>query len=213
MSKLVKICGLSTQDSLEAAVTNGADMIGFNFFERSPRYVSPALAGALAARVPDSVEKVGLVVDFSDDEITAILAKAPLDVLQLHGQETPERAAEISAKFALPIMKAIGISESADLDRALTYEDVADALLFDAKPPKDATRPGGNAVTFDWSLLQGYTGKCPWMLAGGLTLENVADAIEISGAPGVDLSSGVEDMPGMKNLDKIAAFIAAVKSL
>ncbi|MBT4888230.1 MAG: phosphoribosylanthranilate isomerase [Rhodospirillales bacterium] len=210
--KLVKICGLSSQDSVDVSVKNGADMIGFNFFESSPRYVSPAQAGALCGRMPEGVERVGLVVDASDDEIATILAKASLSVLQLHGKETPERVAEVSSRFSLPVMKACAISQGADLDKAAIYQEVAAALLFDAKPPKDATRPGGNAVTFDWTLLKDQKWTCPWLLAGGLTVENVSDALSISGAPGVDLSSGVEDAPGIKNPAKIEAFIAAVKA-
>ncbi len=213
MSTLIKICGLSTQDSVDTAVEAGADMVGFVFFERSPRAVSPAHAGALGARVPDTVERVGLIVDATDDEIATILQKATLDVLQLHGSESVARVADVSNKFKLPVMKALAISEPADLDLAQTYEDVADALLFDAKPPKGATRPGGNAVTFDWTILNNYSGGTPWLLAGGITPENVGDALRISGAPGVDVSSAIEQSPGVKDNAKIVQFIKAVKSV
>ncbi len=213
MSVLVKICGLSTQESVDMAVTSGTHMIGFNFFERSPRYVSPALAGTLCARVPEHIERVGLVVDASDEEIATILDGAALDVLQLHGHETPDRVRDISRRFGLPVMKVCAISEASDLDRAETYLDVADALLFDAKPPKHASRPGGNAVSFDWTLLSERSWTRPWLLAGGLDISNVADAVRISGSPGVDVSSSVEDAPGIKNLDKIADFIQAVKAI
>jgi len=212
MSILVKICGLKTPDAVDTALDNGADLVGFNFFEHTPRNINISDAAALTHRVGDRAERVGLVVNPDDDFVQAILNEVALDILQLHGAETPERVAEIRARFGLPVMKVCAISGADDIAVARAYEGIADRLLFDAKPPKDATRPGGNAVVFDWQVLAGKTWVCPWLLAGGLTPENVAEAIRISGAPGVDVSSGVEDAPGEKNLKKIVAFLRAAKA-
>lgn len=212
MSILVKICGLKTADSVDVALDNGADLLGFNFFERTPRHVSISDAAILTSRVGDRAERVGLMVDPGDDFIQTIVNQVSLDVVQLHGTETPERVAHIKDRFGLPVMKACAISGADDIAVARTYEGVADRFLFDAKPPKGANRPGGNAVIFDWQVLADETWSCPWLLAGGLTPENVAEAIRTSGAPGVDVSSGVEDSPGEKNVDKIAAFLQAAKS-
>ena len=212
MSILVKICGLKTADSVDVALDNGADLLGFNFFERTPRHVSISDAAILTSRVGDRAERVGLMVDPGDDFIQTIVNQVSLDVVQLHGTETPERVAHVKDRFGLPVMKACAISGADDIAVARTYEGVADRFLFDAKPPKGANRPGGNAVIFDWQVLADETWSCPWLLAGGLTPENVAEAIRTSGAPGVDVSSGVEDSPGEKNVDKIAAFLQAAKS-
>jgi len=210
-----KICGLKTPESIATAIDHGAAMIGLNFFAKSPRSVTAAAAGGLSRPVAGKVTRVGLIVDATDDEIAAILQDCPLDMLQLHGKETPARTAEIRAKFSLPVMKVLSIASAADIAGARAYEDIADRLLFDAKPPKtmvDAL-PGGNAISFDWSLLAGQSFKKPWMLAGGLTAENLAQAVQTSGAKGVDTASGVEDQPGVKNLQKIKDFLKVAREL
>jgi phosphoribosylanthranilate isomerase len=213
MSVLAKICGLKTQETLAAAVAGGASLVGFNFYGRSPRCVDPATVKQLAANVSAGVRTVGLLVDDSDARIAEILGTCDLDLLQLHGHETPERVAEIRVRFGKPVIKAIPVSEAADLDRAAAYEGVVDYLMFDAKPPKAMTNalPGGNALSFDWTLLAGRRFRRPWLLAGGLTPDNLVDAVRISGAPMVDVSSGVEDRPGEKNMSKIKAFLDASK--
>jgi phosphoribosylanthranilate isomerase len=210
-----KICGLKTPESVAAAVEHGADFIGFNFFRKSPRYVEPDAAGSLGRAVPPHVLKTGLFVDDDDARIAAILAAAPLDLLQLHGSETPERVASIKAKFGLPVMKVIKVRDAGDIARAAQYETVADRLLFDAQPPADMKNalPGGNAVSFDWTLLQGFRSRLPWMLSGGLTPANLAEAVRQSGAPAVDVASGVEDRPGEKSLSKIKDFLVIARSL
>ena len=211
MSVLAKICGLKTPEAVGAAVAGGASLVGFVFYSRSPRCVDPAMVKQLEAGVPPAVRKVGLLVDESDARIAEILGNCDLDLLQLHGHETPERVAEIRARFGKPVIKAIPISESADLDRAAAYESVVDYLMFDAKPPKAMAKalPGGNALSFDWTLLASRRFQRPWLLAGGLTADNLVDAVRISGAPMVDVSSGVEDRPGEKNVSKIKAFLDA----
>jgi phosphoribosylanthranilate isomerase len=215
MPVTAKICGLKTVASVSAAVEHGADFIGFNFFRKSPRYVEAEEAGTLGRTLPARVLKTGLFVDDDDARIAAILAVSPLDLLQLHGSETPERVAAIKARFGLPVMKVIKVRDAADISRAADYEAVADRLLFDAQPPagmKNAL-PGGNAVSFDWTLLQGFRSRLPWMLSGGLTPGNLTEAVRQSGAPSVDVASGVEDRPGDKNLSKIKDFLAAARSL
>lgn len=210
-----KICGLSTPETVDAAVNGGAFMVGFMFFAKSPRNLSPAAAAKLGQRVPKGVAKVGVVVDAADDAIAAILAEAPLDLLQLHGHETPERVAAIRARFGLPVMKVVSVADAADIASARVYEEVADRFLFDTKPPKDLkdALPGGNALSFDWSLLKGRTFRKPWMLAGGLHSGNLAAAAAATGARAVDTSSGVEDRPGEKNINKINEFLAVAQSL
>jgi phosphoribosylanthranilate isomerase len=213
MSIEVKICGVNAPEALAAAVAGGADYVGFAFYPRSPRYVTPEAAHALAAQAPARVTKVGLAVDLDDAALAAILEAVPLDMWQLHGGESPARVAQIKERFGLPVMKAVKIAESADLAAAEPYFGVADRLLFDAKPPKEMTEalPGGNALAFDWHLLAGRTWPLPWMLSGGLDPGNVAEAARIAGARAVDVSSGIEDRPGLKNPDKIRAFLAAAK--
>jgi phosphoribosylanthranilate isomerase len=215
MSVDVKICGLKTPATVTAAVEAGAFMLGFNFFAKSPRYLTPALAGELGKLVPSNVTKVGLVVDATDDAIGAILAGAPLDMLQLHGHETPARVADIRARFGLPVMKVVSVADAADIATAHDYETVADRLLFDAKPPKSMANalPGGNALSFDWALLNGQSFTLPWMLAGGLNAGNLREAVTRTGAVAVDTSSGVEDLPGEKNVSKIKEFIALAHDL
>jgi len=208
----VKICGLKTPEAVNAAVQAGADMVGFVFFGPSPRNLDIGVAAELMARVPDGVTKVALTVDADDRLLADIVKNTSVQLLQLHGTESPEHVAALKARFGLPVMKMLPVSGVADLAAAADYEGVADKFLFDAKPPKEATRPGGNALAFDWKVLQGFTSPLPWMLAGGLTAENVADAVRISGATEVDVSSGVEDAPGVKNTDKIRVFITAAKA-
>ena len=213
MSVEVKICGVNAPEAVAAAVEGGADYLGFAFYLRSPRYVTPAAAHELAAQAPARVVKVGLAVDLDDAALAAILEAVPLDLWQLHGGESPARVAQIKERFGLPVMKVVRIAGPADVTAAEAYLHVADRLLFDAKPPKEMTDalPGGNALAFDWQLLAGRSWPVPWMLAGGLDPENVAEAIRVSGARTVDVSSGVEDRPGLKNPDKIRAFLAAAR--
>jgi phosphoribosylanthranilate isomerase len=176
--------------------------------------VTPAQAAALAALVPPEVVKAGLLVDADDSTIETILKEVPLDLLQLHGQESPERVAAVKARFGLPVMKVVKLRRAGDLEAVRPFLDVADRLLFDAKAPAAMTGalPGGNAVAFDWTILAGTSWPLPWMLAGGLAPENVAEAVAVSGAPAVDVSSGVEDAPGQKSVGKIKAFLAAARA-
>ncbi len=206
----VKICGLTESEGLNAAIEYGAAYIGLNFFRRSPRFVSTEQAAKLAALVPRGVISVGLFVDPTDADLAQTLAHVPLGMIQLHGKETPERVAEVKARTGLPVMKVIGVATARDVMGANVFDQVADFLLFDAKPPPGATRPGGNAVAFEWSLMRSYAGRLPWGLAGGLSRDNVVEAIAASGARMVDVSSGVETRPGVKSPSKIRAFLAAV---
>ncbi|WP_435660528.1 phosphoribosylanthranilate isomerase [Leisingera caerulea] len=209
----VKICGLSTPQDVAAAVAAGAAYAGFVFFPKSPRNVSIEQAAALAVEAPVGLCKVALTVNATDAELDAITAAVPLDMLQLHGKESPERVAEVRARYGLPVMKAVGIADAADLPQIAEYEQVADQLLIDAKPPKEAELPGGNGLAFDWRLLAGrkYWQK-PWMLAGGLTPDNVAEAIRMTGARQVDVSSGVESAPGEKDAALIENFTKAARA-
>ncbi len=210
---LVKICGLTDAAGMAAAIEAGADMVGLNFFAPSPRAVSPARAGELAGLVPAAGPlKVGLFVDAGDPLIGQVLDAAPLDILQLHGEETPARCAAIRARFGIPVMKVLGIAARADLDRLADYAPVVDRFLLDAKAPPGAKLPGGNATPFDWTLTAGRDIPRPWLLAGGLTPDNVAEAIAVSGAPGVDVASGVEKRRGVKDPALIAAFVAAARA-
>lgn len=209
---LVKICGIKDAAALEAARQGGADMVGFVFFPPSPRAVTANQAGELARSYADGPNRVGLFVDPDDAMLAAILTEVPLDILQLHGEETPARAGEIRARFGKPVMKALGIGSKADLVRLADYADQVDYFLLDARPPAGSALPGGNAQAFDWALMRGEEPPRPWLLAGGLTPANVAAAIAASGAPGVDVSSGVERARGVKDPAAIAAFIAAAKA-
>ena len=207
----VKICGLTDEDSLAAAVEAGAAYVGLVFFDKSPRSISAVQAAQLIDGLPGDVRRVGLFVDPSDDVLSATLAHVRLDLLQLHGAESPDRVDAVSQEFGVPVMKALGVSAPEDVAAARAYDAVAERLLFDAKPPAGADRPGGNAVAFDWALSTRYDGPLPWMLAGGLTTDNVAEAIKVSGAQAVDVSSAVERAPGQKDPDLIRAFIAAAR--
>ena len=211
MSVKVKICGITDVDAMEAAMDGGADMVGFVFYPKSPRAIDPAEAAELADILPEDIQRVGLFVDADDALLDRVISQLRLDVIQCHGQESPERVQAIRLEYGLPVIKAIAIAEPADVAAMEAYLDVADQLLFDTKPPPGADLPGGNAVSFDWTLLQGKKIDLPWMLAGGLTAENVAEAIKISGAKTVDVSSGVETAPGQKDPAKILAFIKAAK--
>jgi phosphoribosylanthranilate isomerase len=211
----IKLCGLNTTEAVATASQGGASHIGFIFYPPSPRAVTPERAGEIALAAAESVARVAVFVNPTDAEIEAVIAALSPSVLQLHGKETPERVAEVKRLFGLRVMKAIRVSTADDIREALAYDGIADALLFDAKPPKDAAGmlPGGNGLAFDWTLLSQYQGKIPWFLSGGLDMGNVAEALEISGARAVDISSGVEDRPGVKNLEKIGAFIGTVQAL
>ncbi|KAJ55927.1 N-(5'-phosphoribosyl)anthranilate isomerase [Actibacterium mucosum KCTC 23349] len=208
----VKICGLKDTAHIDAAAQAGAAYVGFVFFPKSPRNVSIAQAVPLAGHVPLGVAKVALTVNADNDALDAITGAVPLDMLQLHGAETPARVAEVKARYGLPVMKAIGVAEAADLAQIDEYAPVADQLLIDAKPAPDSDRPGGNGLPFDWQLLAGrkYWTK-PWMLSGGLTADNVSRAINLTGAKQIDLSSGVETAPGVKDAGLIRTFMDAVK--
>lgn len=205
----VKICGLKTREDVVAAVDAGAAYLGFNFVQRSKRFVDIETARDLAADVKPGVAKVGLVLDADDQTLDAINARVPLDMIQLHGSETPERVAEVRERYGLPVMKAIGISDASDLEKLDNFAPVADQLLVDAKPTSSADLPGGTGLTFDWRLIANLRWPVPWMLAGGLTAGNVAEAIALTGANQVDVASGVESAPGIKDPDMIRAFIAA----
>ena len=207
----VKICGLRETAHVTAAVAAGARYLGFVFFPKSPRAVTGAEAAALTADLPVGVAKVGLFVDPSDALLTEVLDAVALDIVQLHGHESPARVAEVKALTGLPVMKAVGISGPEDLVLLTEYGVVADLLLVDAKPPKGADLPGGNGLAFDWRLLVGRRWLRPWMLAGGLTPDNVAEAVRLTGAPAVDVSSGVESAPGVKETALIEAFCRAAR--
>ena len=211
MAPLIKICGLKTPDALAASAEAGATHAGFNFFPRSPRYLTLDAARHLATGMPMSLIAVALLVDPSDDELRAAIDAIGADAVQLHGSETPERVAAVKALTGLEVIKALPVSSKADIAAARAY-DAADRFLFDARPPAEAGRPGGNGAVFDWSLLGGAPIARPWVLSGGLTPENVAGAIKATGAPGVDVSSGVESAPGVKDIARLSAFISAASS-
>lgn len=212
MSVKVKICGLNSREAAEGALSAGADFGGLVFFPASPRHVSPHQARSLAAQLRGRVRSVALMVDPSDAAVQEVVEIVAPDLIQLHGNETPDRVASIGALAGLPIIKVLAVVESADLARAYAYEEVADYLLFDAKADSLANRPGGLGAAFDWRLLAGIGIKRPWGLAGGLTPENVARAIQIAGPHFVDTSSGVEDAPGKKSREKIASFIKCARN-
>ena len=207
----VKICGLRDVAAMQSAVDAGATYVGLVFFPKSPRNVSIAQAALVAKAVPVGVAKVALVVDADDALLDSITAEVPLDVLQLHGSETPARVAAIRARYGLPVMKAVGVADESDVASLDAYAQVADQILVDAKPPKNADLPGGNGLSFDWRLIAGRRWPVPWMLAGGLTPENVAEAIALTGAAQVDVSSGVETSPGIKDPARMSAFCEAVR--
>ncbi len=207
----VKICGISDEEAMAAAVEGGADYVGLVFFPPSPRFLDFDAAAELSHMLPEDVRVVGLFVDPDEALIERALNHVRLDMIQLHGNEPPERVEALRLEFGHPVMKSVAVSTAADLDAAAAMADVADWLLFDARPPAGATLPGGNAAAFDWTLLKGRKFACPWMLAGGLTPDNVAAAVKASGAKAVDVSSGVESAPGVKDPDKILRFIEAVK--
>lgn len=205
----VKICGLRSPADVASVAAAGAAYAGFNFFPRSPRYVTLDQARDLALLAPVGLAKVALTVDAEDAELDAIVEAVPLDMLQLHGHETPDRVASLRVRYGLPVMKVIGVSDEDDLAILRAQSEVADQIMIDAKPPRGAVLPGGNGVTFDWRLLVGRRWLRPWMLAGGLTAENVAEAVRLTGARQVDVASGVESAPGMKDPARIRAFVAA----
>jgi phosphoribosylanthranilate isomerase len=208
----VKICGIRTPEALNASVEAGARAVGFVFYPPSPRALTADIAADLARVLPTGTRSVGLFVNATDEQIAGVTARVPLDLLQLHGDETPRRVAEIRGRFGTQVMKAIRVATFADLAPLPDYESVADWILFDAKPPKNVTAlPGGTGIAFDWQLLQRVKINKPWMLSGGLTAENLVEAVSLTGAKMVDVSSGVEDHPGMKSVARIRAFVAAAK--
>jgi phosphoribosylanthranilate isomerase len=212
MSVLVKICGLRTPEALDVALDAGADMVGFVFFPPSPRNVGFQAARELSRRVRGRAQKVALSVDASDEQLSAIIDALLPDMLQLHGNESPDRVVMVRTRFGLPVMKALPIAERADLSPIRLYDKLADRLIFDARAPREATRPGGLGRPFDWRLLENLDAGVPFMLSGGLDAGNVAEALRITRAPGVDVSSGVERAPGDKDHDKIRDFIRAARA-
>jgi phosphoribosylanthranilate isomerase len=211
MSLLVKICGLKSPETLDAALDAGADMVGFVFFPPSPRNLGPEAARLLGERVKGRAKKVALSVDASDAELAAMIDALKPDMLQLHGKETPERVASVRSRFRLPVMKALPVETRADLSPVHIYAKVADWLLFDGRAPRGATRPGGLGKAFDWLVLEKLNPGVPFMLSGGLDAANLAEALRITRAPAVDVSSGVERTPGEKDPDKIRAFVRAAR--
>jgi phosphoribosylanthranilate isomerase len=211
MTPAVKICGLSTAATLDAALEAGADMVGFVFFPKSPRHIDWATARTLGRQVEGRAKTVALSVDADDETLKRIVDALSPDLMQLHGSETPARVKRIGELCARPTTKAIGVATHGDLAQAVLYEGVADTLLIDAKPPKGAALPGGNGRPFDWSLTREFRPSVPWLLSGGLDPETVEAAIALSRARGVDVSSGVESAPGVKDVSKIRAFVAAAR--
>ncbi len=205
-----KICGLTDPADIPAAILAGASYLGFVFFPRSPRHLTLDEAALMARSVPEGLTRVALTVNASDAELDALVAAVPLDMLQLHGTETPLRVAEVRARYRLPVMKAVGVRGPEDLAAVEEQARAADQLLIDAKPAEGAELPGGNGLAFDWRLVAGRRWSCPWMLAGGLTPDNVAEAVRVTGATQVDVSSGVESAPGVKDPARMAAFGAAL---
>lgn len=208
-----KICGIKTPEALHTAVRGGTRFIGFVFFPPSPRHVAIDTAKELALMLPTGVRSVGLFVDPTDKQLDAVTGRVQLDMIQLHGAETPQRVAEIKVKYALPIIKAIPVNCAEDITAARDYEDHVDWLLFDAKPPADSDVPGGTGRVFDWNILKGLEFSKPWMLSGGLNANNVGDALLVLSPNAVDVSSGVESVRGEKDLEKISAFLTAVKAV
>ena len=212
MSLDIKICGLKTPETLAAALDGGATHVGFIFFAKSPRNVAPELAGRLREAARGKAKAVAVTVDADDAFLDAIMAAMAPDMLQLHGKESPQRVAGVKARYGLPVMKAFSVSERADLDRLAPYRGVADRFLFDARPPKGSELPGGNGVSFDWSLLGGLDRDVDYMLSGGLDAANLGDALRLAHPPGIDVSSGVESVPGVKDTAKIDQFLKAVRA-
>ncbi len=214
MTVAVKICGIASADAMDAACAAGADYVGLNFYPPSPRYLSVARAAELARRTAPGVRRVGVFVDATELVIEETLEAVPLEALQFHGSETPERVATARVRFGLPVIRAVKLAVPGDLAAAAAFEAVADMILFDAKPPTDRpdALPGGNATAFDWHILAGYRGRRPWGLSGGLTPANVARAVAMTGADLLDVASGVESAPGVKDPGLIAAFVAAARA-
>ena len=208
----VKICGVRTAEDVAAVAAAGAAYVGLNFFPPSPRFVSLEQGRALALAAPVGLAKVALTVNADTATLDAIVEAMPLDMLQLHGHETPERVAEVRVRYGLPVMKVIGVRDEGDLACLFDYSTVADQIMIDAKPPTDAVLPGGNGLTFDWRLVAQRRWLRPWMLAGGLTSDNVAEAIRLTNARQVDVASGVESAPGVKDPARIAAFVQAARA-
>lgn len=208
----IKVCGLVSVPAVDYAVDVGVDYVGLVFFPKSPRNVSIGIAAALSEHVPASVHTVALMVDPDDDLLARVIQNVQIDMIQLHGSETPDRVAEVRRRTLRPVMKAVGVAEPDDLQRVAAYANAADQVLIDAKPPRDADLPGGNGEAFDWTILQDVEWTLPWMLAGGLNARNVGDALRISGAPSVDVSTGVEIMPGEKDGKLIREFVDAVRA-
>ncbi|MER8446173.1 phosphoribosylanthranilate isomerase [Mesorhizobium sp. M1066] len=208
----IKICGLKTDGAMAAALAGGASHVGFIFFAKSPRYVEPAEAGRLRETARGKAMAVAVTVDTSDAFLDEIVANMQPDMLQLHGAETPERVAEVKARYGLPVMKALPLSEAADLERIKPFIGIADRFLFDAKPPKGSELPGGNGVAFDWHILAGLDGSVDYMLSGGLNAANIGDALRLADPPGIDISSGVESAPGIKDPALIEQFFRAVRA-
>ena len=211
MATKIKFCGITREEDVAGAADAGAAYLGFNFFPKSPRFVSPERAGELAALAPQGMTRVALVVDPTDALLDEITSAAPMDMIQLHGSETVERVSEVKARYGLPVMKVLAVGSEEDLEKIAAYSSVADQLLIDAKPPKNSVLPGGNGVPFDWRLIAGRQWDVPWMLAGGLTAQNVAEAVRLTGADQVDLASGVESAPGLKDPAMMKAFAAALR--
>jgi len=212
MAVLAKICGLNTPEAVAAALDGGAGYLGFVFYPPSPRAVTPEQAAELAQPIPPGIAKVGLFVDANDETIARAIAIADLDMIQLHGKETAKRVAAVRGKFFKTVIKAVKVGTKKDLAAAKPFEEIADWLMFDAKVERRGALPGGNGVAFDWSILKGAKLDCPWILSGGLNPGNVIEAVAATGAIAVDVSSGVEDSPGVKNPDKIRAFLEAAKA-
>ncbi|MBZ9703870.1 MULTISPECIES: phosphoribosylanthranilate isomerase [unclassified Mesorhizobium] len=208
----VKICGLKTDQAMAAALAGGASHVGFIFFAKSPRYIEPAAAGRLREAARGKALAVAVTVDANDTFLDDIIDSMRPDMLQLHGSETPERVAELKARYDLPVMKALPLSEAADLERIKPFVGVADRFLFDAKPPKGSELPGGNGVAFDWRILTGLDAGLDYMLSGGLNAANIGDALRLASPPGIDISSGVESAPGIKDPALIEQFFRAVKA-
>jgi phosphoribosylanthranilate isomerase len=215
MSLKVKICGITDPEALAAALAGGVRFVGFVFYPRSPRRIAPPLAAELARMVPTGVRTVGLFVSPDDALLDDVVGQVPLDMLQLHDDEPPDRLRHIRRRFALPVIKAFRIAAAADLEPVAAYDGIADILLFDARPPAgtDDALPGGNGRRFDWSLLAGYRWSQPWMLSGGLAADNLGEAVAATGARMVDVSSGVEDRPGHKDPGRIRAFLDLARGL